>query len=277
MAERSYTLDAENGAVGKNCTYCGERLESGDVILECPRCRSLHHYDCWLEYGGCAKRGCPEVAESASTRRPQDEEHRRRVTPHEIGVAVGVALVLLLLGFVLFNHFTDEPAAGKNAIRVMLPYSLEDYEALVTLKEEFEAEHPDAHVYLETVPITGYREKLVILLAAKDLPDIFACWPKDVPLLAEHGVLLDLEPYLTGTAWAEDINPLYWEDVTVDGRRVALPHRVHPYYIGVYSLSKHSDLAWEFAERIVLEIPQRLPEDYKSPFLEEVGAAPPWF
>lgn len=52
---------------GRNCPYCRFAIKPGIPVLECPRCRSLHHAECWSDNGGCSVLGCA-AAPAAETR-----------------------------------------------------------------------------------------------------------------------------------------------------------------------------------------------------------------
>ena len=43
---------------GPICPYCQFPIGTGDRVVRCPGCDTLHHADCWEENGGCARYGC---------------------------------------------------------------------------------------------------------------------------------------------------------------------------------------------------------------------------
>lgn len=49
---------AANELVGRTCPYDQFPIASGDEVLVCPECRTVHHVDCWRENGGCTTLGC---------------------------------------------------------------------------------------------------------------------------------------------------------------------------------------------------------------------------
>lgn len=52
-------LIANSSAIGLNCPFCQKQFVVGDRVVECPRCKRSHHYDCWLENEhGCAGNLC---------------------------------------------------------------------------------------------------------------------------------------------------------------------------------------------------------------------------
>lgn len=56
----AYTIDSGNENAGAACTYCHASLDLGDVAVNCPRCKSPYHIDCWKEYRSrCAVLECP--------------------------------------------------------------------------------------------------------------------------------------------------------------------------------------------------------------------------
>jgi hypothetical protein len=41
------------------CAYCTGTL-ARDAGPSCKSCGVMHHYDCWMEFGGCTTFGCHE-------------------------------------------------------------------------------------------------------------------------------------------------------------------------------------------------------------------------
>ena len=56
---RVYNLVPGSEVAGRECAFCGDTLQTGDQVIECPVCRTFHHTECW-RFGGnkCARLGC---------------------------------------------------------------------------------------------------------------------------------------------------------------------------------------------------------------------------
>src|SRR5262245_34413271 len=46
---------------GATCPICQSDILGGEVTTRCPRCRQVHHRECWEEVGGCSTYGCEEA------------------------------------------------------------------------------------------------------------------------------------------------------------------------------------------------------------------------
>ena len=64
MEEKLEVLASDSPQVGRPCNHCAQEFAPGDEVVECPRCHKYHHAACWKEKGGCATRGCPQVAQA---------------------------------------------------------------------------------------------------------------------------------------------------------------------------------------------------------------------
>lgn len=67
MAEQSIVVQKFSEHIGKGCPHCKRGIEVGQTIVLCPRCKTVHHENCWYDRGGCGKLGCRGVASA----RPQ--------------------------------------------------------------------------------------------------------------------------------------------------------------------------------------------------------------
>jgi len=51
-------LLAGSRVVGRECPVCTDEFRAGDEVVVCPRCRTVHHRDCWFRIQVCAYYGC---------------------------------------------------------------------------------------------------------------------------------------------------------------------------------------------------------------------------
>lgn len=49
---------ATDADAGFTCPICLSPIQVGEKVRRCPSCDMLHHYECWLEVGGCGTFGC---------------------------------------------------------------------------------------------------------------------------------------------------------------------------------------------------------------------------
>jgi len=57
-AEPAVITVVEPEDAGKICPFCQRPLRTGSKAAVCPRCKTLHHKECWEEGQGCANEEC---------------------------------------------------------------------------------------------------------------------------------------------------------------------------------------------------------------------------
>lgn len=256
MTEREIVVTGDMPLVGAKCAYCGKELQAGDLAVVCPRCKKPHHSRCWKEKAGCATLGCPQVAEAVraeKTDRAGDrlaqaarEGVRRRRTWLTIA-AVVIAAGVMIAGFGLGTFGTRREAADKRAvITVLLPVSAESPD-LTRIAEKFNRQSRDSRVEMSIVPFGAYEQKLVVLLAAQDAPDVFALPPDRFELFASRGVFLRLDSPDGPDQAAPGNPPAEWlKYARVGDILYGFPHPRFGQILGIAAASKHPQAAREF-------------------------------
>ncbi|NLM54457.1 MAG: extracellular solute-binding protein [Firmicutes bacterium] len=190
MQEKLEVLSPDSTQVGRPCNLCAAPLAPGDEVVECPRCHKFHHADCWKAKGGCATTGCPQVAEAVVGEKPKGDG-----PPPPIPLWYFAVGGLVIVGLILLSVFwpkPPDPAMGRTKIVVMDVSFLEMHEALTPAVEEFNATSATTYIDLQLLPSVGLQQKLVVLIAAGDAPDIFGVEEDQFELLASQGSLLEL-------------------------------------------------------------------------------------
>ena len=93
--------------------------------------------------------------------------------------------------------------------------------------KEFEAAHQGVTIKYENISDTAIKEKLAVLAAGGDLPDIFFSWGgESLNRFARSGRLLDLTPYMDkDNAWRESFLPSFLSSSVLNGKNYAVPYR----------------------------------------------------
>ena len=47
-----------------SCALCQSPIAEGEVVMNCPGCRTAYHRECWDEIGGCGIYGCTHVPQT---------------------------------------------------------------------------------------------------------------------------------------------------------------------------------------------------------------------
>ena len=263
-AEQVIMLSADAELVHTNCTACLDQFEAGDEIVICPRCKSAHHADCWRAAAGCTKHGCPQVA---VTLKPQpkndlgDSRYLQRTPFQKALVIIGVVLAVGVLVFAAGSG--PDPAQGKTKLSIMVPGGILETAYYDDFVKEFNESHPEHYLSVFVTPTIAYDQKLVVLLGARDAPDIFSLWEDRFHMLAEHGGLLELTSFIK----PEDpfLESLPIESVRkVNGVVYGLAHPERNEVFGIWSLSPNPELAWKLMKLLFTKLIDDWPDELKQ-------------
>lgn len=175
---------------GHACVVCQTAVKDEDAIVVCPRCRTVHHVDCWKAKGGCGKTGCPQIGKAVVGERPQGDGPPPPVSKKVIFGAIGAVIALILLS--IFWPKPPDPAAGRTKIVVLGEAYYELTTAMTELADNYNATSEEIYIDLQLLPPGSLEQKLVVLIAAKEAPDVIAFDYARYEYFVEHGVLLAL-------------------------------------------------------------------------------------
>lgn len=176
--------------LGQHCVVCQKKIETDDEVVACPRCRSVHHVECWKRKGGCGKTGCPQIAQAIRGARPVGDGPPPPVSKKVIigGIIAALAVILLL---VLWPKPPD-PAQGRTRIVFMGEAHWELSEAMNELAESYNATSEEIYIDLQLLPHGGMDTKLVVMIGANQAPDIMSISEDRFAHFQEEEVLLPL-------------------------------------------------------------------------------------
>ena len=214
-----------------------------------------------MENGGCARQGCRQVAVAVVL--PESERPKPPApTPvpwwRRPAALVGVALGVVAAVALWVTQFAARPAdAPVASVRVMTWAVPEEARALEEVVARFNAAHPGVEVRLDLTPYMAYEQKLIVLIAARDAPDVFALPSERLPLFAEQGALLDLTARwqqapssLREAPWAGRL-----EAFRIGGRLWGVPHPFTRGALVISSQTRLPDLAWSFLQFLMEHLP----------------------
>lgn len=172
------------------CIVCQQAITSADDVVACPRCRSVHHANCWKSKGGCGKTGCPQVAQAVKGERPKGDGPPPPVSKKVIIGSILAALAVLLL-LVLWPKPPD-PALGRTKIVVFGEAYYELSESMTELAADYNATSEEIYIDLQLLPPGTMDTKLVVLIAANEAPDVMAIDDDRFEYFKEQQVMLPL-------------------------------------------------------------------------------------
>ncbi|HHV55703.1 MAG TPA: extracellular solute-binding protein [Firmicutes bacterium] len=252
MAQEKIELVTDSHLAGQKCIFCGRPLQPGEQAVICPRCRSPHHVSCWQEKGGCARPGCPQVAEAVRLPpRPAPETAAvpssfwQRLSRVQKGLlSASILLVLLLIGFLLSRTFGSPPASSPPRLTLAVPITLWEGKRYETLAAEFKKKHPGVQVDVVAIPNAIYYQKLTIMVGTQEPVDVFALPPSFIQAYVDAKALMPLDERIQELArqGRTDLAELafHFGDHVYGVRRA--PN--WPMVFVLSSRSRHPDLAW---------------------------------
>ncbi len=281
MAKESITLITQDHEFsGENCAHCHQKLQVGNEVVVCPRCKAPHHVQCWIENAGCTTRGCPQVAEVVRQKQASDEElgdnkylaKERPKRKWKIGLGIVVAVALLAVMLIP----GPDPAAGRTKIVLMTQGGVMETNFFETMAEEFNAINPDLYLESMVTPISGYDQKLAVLIGARQAPDIFVTDKERYKWFAEGGGLVSLNQYLEQDPKlkAKLFPEGNTEAVTIDGEIYGIPHPFRSEIFSIYALTENRDTAWQALVTTLERIQADWPEELRTRPQERQGSMP---
>lgn len=176
--------------LGQICIFCEKSIHAEDEVVACPRCRTVHHVDCWKAKGGCGKTGCPQVGKAIVGERPPGDGPPPPISKKVVLAGIGVVLALVLLS--IFWPKPPDPAAGRTKIVVLGEAFYDLTLSMTELADSYNATSEEIYIDLQLLPPGSLEQKLVVLIAAKEAPDVFAIDYDRYAYFVEQGVLLPL-------------------------------------------------------------------------------------
>lgn len=135
-----------------------------------------------------------------------------------------LACSLLLAALTAGCGRSSDNADGVKTVHIY-QFKVEISEALASLKTEFEKEHPDIKLEVQSVGGgTDYGASLRAKFSSGDEPDIFTIGGNN-----ERDMWLEYLEDLSGEAWAKDVKPLAAEQMTIDGKLYGMPMNLEGY------------------------------------------------
>lgn len=237
------------------CEACGSALKTGDKAFTCPRCKAVHHFDCWVEKGGCSKHGCSQLADPSLIK---DKEPAHDPPTKEafawVPVALTISLIILVIGGIVWNVFRGR--ATQNTITVMVPVD-SDVGVIQQVAKEYDEHNTELNVNVLSVPTDDplyYDQKLVIMLVAREPPEIIYLPYERFLAYASQGALGSLDVIKPSVVSAAPFGKRL-NTATIDGKLMGIPHPSKQGFFAIPSLAKHR----EPAQQLLLQIVKALP------------------
>lgn len=270
--ERISRATPDSNLVGRECVYCHREITAGEEVVICPRCKTVHHVECWKNNWGCARRGCKQVAktvvpaseEADARKRLGDNYYLEKEKPkRKWKIALGVVAAMVIIA--LLGYQGPDPAAGRKKITLMVQGGYLEIEFYERVAKEFNEAHPEWYLEAIVTPQAGYEQKLVVMIGARSAPDIFVTDTDRYSLFAAEGVLLALDDYLSSSPeMVARLFPHGIEPYRIDGKVYGIPHPYAREIFSIFTLVDDPDIAWTVLVEILDAIEKNYPEKLRS-------------
>lgn len=107
-----------------------------------------------------------------------------------------ISTALILIGF-LVSVLAGCKGDERDQIRLMIWNTKGNNQLYQQVVKKFEADHPGKKVRIEENPIMGYEEKLIILMGAKDPPDVAMLFEDRYSEYIRQNALSDLTEFVS--------------------------------------------------------------------------------
>lgn len=138
------------------------------------------------------------------------------------------------IGLALSMAGCGKPESAGVTLRLSIWGDPHEQQRVEEAVKSFEAANPGVRVEVETAPamqiaggITAYEQKLIVLIAAQDAPDVMYLPRERYEFYAEKGALVNLEPFIEESGDGVRPGPELLEGMRVQG--------------GIYGLAKDAD------------------------------------
>lgn len=176
--------------LGQTCIVCQETITKEDEVVVCPRCRTVHHVDCWKRKGGCGKTGCPQIAKAVVGEKPEGDGPPPPVSKWVIFGGLGAIIAIILLS--IYWPKPPDPAMGRTKIVFLGEAYYELTQEMIGLANAYNETSEEIYIDLQLLPPGSVDQKLVVLIAAGEAPDVIALADERLWYFIEQGALLEL-------------------------------------------------------------------------------------
>lgn len=190
MKEKLEEITIGSSHAGKPCLVCADSVSAEDELVICPRCGGIHHVKCWKYKGGCGKQGCAQIAKAVVGPKPEGDGPPAPISKKVIFGILSAVVIIILTS--IFWPKPPDPAGDRHKI-VFMGESYYQLETEMTkLTDQFNAENEEIYIDLQLIPPGTINQKLMVLIAANEAPDVMAIEEGRYNHFVEQGALLPL-------------------------------------------------------------------------------------
>lgn len=145
-------------------------------------------------------------------------------SPGKSVLAISTLLALSLSACGGSGDASEGTSGGDQTLTVMHKWPEGDHAAFFEkVVDEFEKANPGVTVDMQAIQDDPYKERLRVLTASNDLPDVYFAWPGGYgEQYFDAGFAADLSSEMDGE-WEESLMPAAVEAYTVEGKNYAVP------------------------------------------------------
>lgn len=254
MREEIVKLDSQPELIGSPCVVCDISVDENDEVIVCPRCKAVHHSQCWIDKGGCGRHGCRQVASRDLL--PPKEEKPIEISKTPPWIIAGVIILLLTLGLGVYRNAQLSAERRASTVSVMVPGFEPEH-----VWEEIIASYDgpalkEMNIELLVTPGgSAYEQKLLVMMAAGDAPELVVIEYDRFLMYAERGGLVALDDaHERLNSMGIQLSPQMAEAMSFDGVIYGLPHPKRNAVLTIPASARHLDGAQDLMVHVVAEL-----------------------
>ena len=127
------------------------------------------------------------------------------------------------------SESTESDSGEKKVIKFFHRFPDEPFNGFIEAKiAEYETDHPDIDIVVESAQNDAYKEKIKVVVAGEDAPDIFFSWCGEFSeCFLREDLIMDLTPYLEEDAeWKDSLMESQLINYTKDDVTYGIPFRL---------------------------------------------------
>ena len=135
-----------------------------------------------------------------------------------------IILILMAFGYLTVGHTANAQQTVRFFHKWPEPQNMYYFEQAVT---EFEAANPGIKIKMEAVADEAYKDKIRVLMASDQVPDVFFSWSGEFGRqFSRNGRSLDITDEVYGTNWNESFPEAFMKPFSYKGRQFGVPMNI---------------------------------------------------
>lgn len=250
IPEQIWVLDEAN-TTEYHCIACDTNVEQGQTLVQCPRCKAIHHLTCWVAKSGCSTLGCSQTAHPSllpSTTRANDPPPKDNIW---ILVALTILMLSLLIGGMLWGKYGRKTPVEDSVVILAPSGNIDlDFVKLHADIAAFTEQNTTTPIHVVNAPAgVLFDEKFVLMTLGKEPPDILILDAYHVANYAENEALQPLNELYTS------LNSAVTVKIDTEQAIYGIPYGGTTWFLSIPVTSRYPEIANQLLVHLANSIP----------------------